>query len=237
MQAKAVDALKFLNSHPALNYPINDGFFANQCFFNSKYSKYGEEEIGPCIIHRDDPEFEKFKDRFEPDDTYIYVNHQEKYGEPWSFDHVRYYYDVSFFVFVGDLTSDKDNYDIHKWDRYSSVVGYEKTFEEMLINCAAKIKEFFGDYDDYQSLLTEDEKTNNNSKNPFQFIPSDTHEKCFSVIHNPDYFDVTQSMINRRWLRAVYKNEWFQKNWPDNFDKLIENTSAWVWDLSKKEII
>lgn len=239
MQGKAIDALHFLDSHPAFNHDTGS-FLSSQCIYAYKCSKYGETELDPCTIWRNDPNFEKFKDKFEEDDDSIYVSHVEKYGEPWKLDHVRYYYDLTISIYEGNFEKDNEQ----SWGRYCAIRGYAKSFDEMIIECSERVKKYFGEYNDYDSLHTAGETQNHKQYDCFLFEDTTTThinprtqktEKCYSMIENPKYLHVASNVINRRWLKKVYQNEWFVENWKDTFNKLIENTPEWVWDLSKSK--
>ena len=239
LQYEASKSLQFLDNHPAL-ISNNMSFLQNQIISMEPVSKYNEGDMGPCCLRRSDPKFEEFKLRFDKDEDYIYVNHQELYGEPWKYDHMRYYYEASFCLYMGKMhkqyTYDPEWY--KNWHRYQGIHGYGSTFEEALTKCANEVKEYFGVFDNSDSLLTSKENNNHNRYSPFYFKRSKTiihnpisgkDEKTVEMKHNKMYIDVTPEMINRRWLKWFAETPYCRKNWKNEFDKLIKKTPDWVW--------
>jgi hypothetical protein len=224
VQAKAALALEFLNNHPALQCSYAEGFFGNNCFYMVPCSKYGEDGGKACTIRRNDPQFKKFKNRFETDDNVIYVSHKEKHGESWKLDHVRYGYDISFFVYDGNFEKTLWTDDAKYWIRYDNVHSYKLNFEESIIDCAKTVKKIYGNFNVWTAFLTEGEIKN--------------HQECDREFNVPDskYIHIPLYVTNRRWLKWFVQTDYCKKYWKNEFDKLIENTPNKIWDLSKGNI-
>ena len=152
---ESIKALEFLRAHPALNADVfGDSLFDGAWFHMEKCCKRGKSEYcknAGITIYRHTKGWEKYKDQFEKEykndlDTpknlqSIDISYEKFYGEPWIFDHVEYWYETTFFVFMGNPYGNiKKQFDYTKWDRYAGPRGNANTFEDMLIDCAEKVK-------------------------------------------------------------------------------------------------
>lgn len=238
IRRKAVTARAFMQSHPAIGE-----YFDSRCFWWSlqEVCKRGITKDGPISVYYDSPEGEKFKAEFEEENAdeleamkkhpfmySLYKSYEEVYGEPWVYDHVEYWWELSFLVFDGDISREsKDRYKNESWGAYGFEQGGALTFEQCLVDAAEVTKKYLGDFDDYKDFHTDEEKANHEEKNPFSFVPSDVihhnpitgkEEKCSTMEHNDDYLNVHSGMINRRWLAWYAKTDRCKKDWDDQFD-------------------
>ena len=221
---KAVKAINFLNCHPALNpellgNSVCDGFMfsMDECCANGE-PKINSRKVN---VYKGDKGWEKYKRIFEkefkdyPDENFqqISIPYEEKYGKKWEFDHVTYWYDVTFYVYDGNPYSRKEVKDFKKWQSYEGVRGKGNSFEDIVIDCARKAKKLFGNFNCYNSFLTEEEKTNHKNNDCFLFkeIPDDPG--CREMLPNSKYADITNGLTNLRWLNWFIKTNEAKKNW------------------------
>jgi hypothetical protein len=161
--------------------------------------------------------------------SYIYKSYKEVFNEPWVFDHMEYWYEITFHVYMGKLTEEK-YFDPKLWGAYGGPHGGGNSFEEMLINAAKDVKRCYGNFKS-QDFVTEEEKKNNKSEQPFFFKPSKNkhknivgeEESCSIIVDNPKYISVNPHVINRRWLEWYTKTPSCKKDWKDEFDPLLKN--------------
>jgi hypothetical protein len=233
---KLLKAWGFLNDHPALIGNSLGNSLSNYFWF-SPYSvcKRGYLKEGPISIYLDskhrngrwEKEFKKkFGDKIEKFDC-IYKSYKEVFEEEWEFDHLEYWYEITFSVFQGDTKSKEISGDWFKnWNSYCGPEGSALTFEGIVIDAAEKIKKCFGDFNSYDSFLTSKEKINHKKYNSFNFVPidkKDSRGKPYSkMIDNPKYITVTVGEFNRRWLKWYVKTDHCKKNWKGEFDKLAK---------------
>jgi hypothetical protein len=170
--------------------------------------------------------WEKFKDRFDeeykddnetPDGLKsIDVPYEEMYGEPWEFDHVEYWYELTFFAFEGnpykEPYEEQGYMDNAAWGRYGGPHGGANTFDDMLIECADKVKAIYGNFDSYNDFITDAEKENNKQDNFFLKETSDS-TPYISMIRNPNYIDVNNGLRNLRWLKWFIETDYCKKEW------------------------
>jgi len=223
-QIKAAKALEFLRDHPALNNDRGDSLFNGAwfhmelCCRNGKSQWAGSDGV---TIWKSDPNWEKHKAYFDEDsddDTpedlkSAKVPYAEVYGEPWVADHMEYWWEVSFYTFASNPYDKKDAYTIDgKWDGYEGVSGGARSFEEMAINAADRVREVFGDFDS-SSFVTEAEEKNHNSVVPMNFKPMEDKPGYSECIFNDKYVDVYQGLINLRWLKWFMGTDYAKKNW------------------------
>ncbi len=240
---KAITALNFLRSHPALNADVfGDSLFEGAWFHMEKCCKRGNSEYcktAGVSIWRGRKGWEKYKDQFEKeykDDAItskslqqIDIPYEQLYGEPWVFDHVEYWYETSFCVFTGNPYGDiKQHMDYLKWAKYAGPEGGANTFEDMLIDCAQKVKKAFGDFDDYNDFLLPEEIKNHKEIsffNNFKPIKSGKHKGCSRMIHNKNRLDIYNGLTNIRWLKWFVETDYCKKNWDyymKDFKKIIK---------------
>jgi len=215
-QTKASEALWFLNDHPGINCPVYGGFMSDCAFCMNPVSKEGVEKMSPVILERGHPRFQEFAHLLDPEDkdlpdADVYVTYEAFYGKPWECDHVDYHCEVDFFAFKGNVTS-VNCHDYANWNRYHGFNLWRPSLEDMLIVAASEVRKIFGPFDG-NSFLTGEERQNHKDVNPFLFEPAG--EGLSTMVHNPKHMDVTEGMINRRWLKWFWPTEQCQKDWGD----------------------
>ena len=183
-------------------------------------------------IYRGTKGWEKYKDLFDKkfkDDKdtpkllqSIRVPYKDFYGYPWKFDHIEYWYEVTFYAFQGDPYDKKDEYDLDKWGGYCGPEGGANNFDEMLIRCANKVKKEFGDFDSYYDMHTKEELANHRKNMPMLFKPIKGDKRGYKTMEsNPKYAHVSTGEINLRWLKWYNQTESCKKKWPNEFDKFV----------------
>lgn len=225
----ACRALEFLREHPAFNASLADSLCNGMWFYMTPCCKrgYSESSKNYMTIYRNSKGWKKFKDRFdreaeedklegsELEFQSINVTYKERFNEPWSFDHVEYWYELSFSVFEGDPYKDSDSWDYKKWGNYQGVEGGAKTFEDMLLDAARKHKKYFGNFKKYQDFHTDAEKRCQKDIQPFHFKPVEGQPKLSEMISNRDYVDVSDGLVNLRWLKWFIEQDYAKKNWKE----------------------
>lgn len=224
---KAANALVFLKGHPAFCADISgDSLFEGAWFSMIKCCKNSMSEASKMgvTIFRGDKGWTKYKDRFEEeykdelDEEFqsIEIPYEEKYGEPWKFDHMEYWCETSFLVYEGNpYSSIKEHYDIKKWGRYSGPNSFANTFEDMLIDCAKKVKKCFGSFDEYKDFRLPEEIRNHKENEVFHMKPitKGKHKGCSEMIHNKEHVDIYSGLVNLRWLKWFIETDYCKKNW------------------------
>jgi hypothetical protein len=239
VRQKAVWARAFMLSHPALG----DHFDSRVWWWSvQKVCKRGisEESAGHMSLSYDAPGSDRFKAEFEEeykDDLGMLKDHpfmctinktyEEIYGEPWVYDHVEYWWEMSFMVYQGGMERDsKDWMSTEKWGAYGFEMGSAPTYEECLVNAAELVRKHLGDFKEYD-FETAEEKANHEGKMPFLFVPSDhifhnkitgRAEACSEMKDNPEYIDVHSGMLNRRWLEWFVKTDYCREKWGTDLD-------------------
>jgi len=238
LQVKAKEAFEFINSHPALDNPAGPACFPCNAmwFYMAPCCKRGISDSSKTKISiwRGQKGWEKFKDQFDKehkDDPTcpktlqrIYVPYKDFYGEPWKFDHMEYWYEITFYAFHGDpyLDDAKEWADPVKWQGYRGPEGGANTFDEMLIDCAKKVKKELGDFNSYYDMHTQKELKNHRKHSPFNFKKLKGNKKGLSTMdRNSDYLSVSPGEINLRWLRWYAKTPMCKKDWGKQFNGLI----------------
>ena len=233
---EAINALDFLRNHPAISPEVlGDSHFDGMWFYMAKCCKRGKSDACKrgVSIYRGEKGWRKFEDRFEEeykDDTdtlkglqSIDVSYEEKYGEPWVFDHVEYWYETTFFVFDGNPYYDlKYHMDYKNWNRYAGPQGGANTYEDMLISCARKVKKELGNFSLYKDFTTDEEKANHKKHSGFNFkkIKSGKHKGFSRMLRNSDYVHVDNGLINLRWLKWFIETDYCKKNWDYSIKEL-----------------
>lgn len=233
IRVKAASALEFLNNHPALTCMHFGGLFDNLWFSMVPCCKRGYSKCEPkeesLHVYRDDPEWnqfaEKFPDRIELFEEgkeskfdQIYLTYEEKFGEPWVFDHIGYWYELSIIVFDGDLN--KPDLYPHNWRKFGTdIEDGAASFEEMLIDIATKVAYCFGDYVLGDNRLLTSEEIQNH----------DEHEKYLTGVTdpliqpNPKYIHIDDNVINRRWLKWYITTEHFKTHHMDELEQIANS--------------
>jgi hypothetical protein len=234
IQVKAKEAFDFLNSHPALINPaFNSSVFGGAIwFFMAKCCKNNlADSAGQVSIYRGMKGWEKYQNKFDKlykDDDLpknlqsIRVPYKDYYGYPWVFDHVEYWYETTFYAFHGNPYSKDDDYKVENWHGYCGPQGGANTFDEMIIKCANRVKEEFGNFDAYYSMHTKKELANHKKNMPMLFKPIKGDKRgCSLMLNNPKYIHISDGEINLRWLSWYNQTEKCKKNWAGEFDPLI----------------
>jgi len=239
---KAIKALDFLRCHPAFSTDVfGDSLFDGAWFMMTECCKRGRTDYSGkhgVTIYRGDKGWRKYEDRFEEEhkddkDTpknlqNIDISYEEWYGEPWKFDHVEYWYETTFFIFEGNpYGAIMEHSDYHKWGRYAGPQGGANTFEDMVINCAKKVKRAFGDFDDFKDFRLPEEIANHKEQDSFNFrdIKSGKSKGFFRMIKNKDSLDVYNGLVNVRWLKWFMTTDYCKKHWDYNmkdFEKTVK---------------
>jgi hypothetical protein len=230
---KAQSMLWFFYCHPALESPIHGPFellsieISNVC-----KNGYTNPMKGMVNLYYTPERYKKFKAEFDKEFKEcsefelkckslisIDIPYEKLYGEKWCSDHIEYWGSLSPLIFLGK--DFKDQYNYKKWQRYSGVEAKGSNFEELIINLGTKFKKIFGDYNK-DDFLTPKETKNNKGKPPFIFKEVKDSKIVGRISKkNPEYINLSESEINRRWLMWFSKTPYCKKNWP----KIIEKTT------------
>jgi hypothetical protein len=213
LQLKARDALYFIDSHPA----INGSFFGVQTslwFSIQTVCKRGHSEysIKDMTIYYSKENYKKFKKEFDKeiaeDQDYfkkcptlvsIQMPYQKVFGEPWIFDHIEYWGELTLHIYKGKKAKEKFNF--LDWDNWEGPHAGGRTYEEMIINLAKKMKKECGNFD-YYSFLTPEEIKNHKEEEVFFWkkVPDTKEHKNYStIIPNKKYIKVSDAEKNLRW--------------------------------------
>ena len=239
----AVDARNFLLSHPAIGDRFDGTLF---WLYPAKVCKRGIDDMskGFIQVHGDDPEAQRFWPEFEKeyeDDPGMLKDHpgmctvtksyEEIHGEPWAYDHVEYWWELSFSVYDGDVSrASKEWIDPRKWGSYALERGSSPSYEQCLVDAAAMVRGRLGDFNEYD-FETVEEKENHKGKEIMLFVPckevyhnpiTGRDERCSEMKDNPDYLYNHSGMLNRRWLLWFRGTDYCRNAWKDEFDKLPE---------------
>jgi len=228
-RVKAINALEFIKNHPAINTDtFGDSLFDGAWFNMDKVCKNGRSECCKknVNIYRDEKGWEKYKDRFEeeykdePEEEKCFqsieIPYEEKYGEPWKFDHVEYWCETVFFVYDGNPYSGvKDHFDIKNWGRYSGPSVKANSFEDMVIKCAKQVKKCFGDFNAYNDFRLPEEIKNRKETDVFNMKPikSGKYKGYTRMLSNKEHVDVYNGLVNLRWLKWFIETDYCKKNW------------------------
>lgn len=232
LQLKARDALNFIRNHPAFAYNSGDSLGSGLWFMMAPCCKRGHSE--QCrdfgvTIYQDNPRWNEFQDLLDKElwDTTdfksIDVPYERMYGEPWEYDHMEYWYELTFFIFDGNPYNFDEQYDISKWGRYSGTEGGANSFEEMIIKVADDVKEIFGDFND-QSFYTPAEKEYQEKNESWSSSPCED-PKLRQIIFNDQYVHVYEGLRNLRWLEWFITTDYAKKNWEHNIDEWQSKTN------------
>jgi hypothetical protein len=144
--------------------------------------------------------------------TKIEVPYEKHFGEPWKFDHIEWWGELSFTLFTGKNVN--KYYDIKDWGSYQGVSVTANSFEELVIATAAKFRKIFGNFSE-EDFLTDREKKNHEKESPFDFTPLKNKKGYNEMKQNKKYLKVTAAEINQRWKKWFLKTDYAKKHWPD----------------------
>jgi hypothetical protein len=225
------DALNFLECHPALGGACFD-LHSNLWYSVQEVCKRGFCRLhdGEIDIHYTPENYKRYKELFDEEMkelpeiekklARVSIPYETHFGEPWTFDHVEYWGELGFKMFIGN---DFNKYfDRDKWGGYCGIETSGRSFEELIINVSKKFKEAFGDFSE-DDFLTKKEKDNHKKEWPFVFIPVEDkkHPGCSEMKHNKKHIDVNSSEINRRWVKWFVKTPYGKKHWKENCEKIL----------------
>ena len=240
----AMNALDFMRNHPSFNPEIlGDSLFDGNWFYMSKCCKRGKSESSRrfMTVYRGQKGWKKFKDKFDreykdSDEPLEYqnicVSYKEFYNEPWVFDHVEYWYETTFFVYDGDPYDKLACMDYKNWSRHSGDRGGANTFEDALIKQARTMRKLYGSFS-HDDFITKTE-LNNHSKNRMfndDFLREENGIRSINCEPNPEYLNVTNGMLNLRWLKWFMTTEYCKKE----YDFSMEEFKSKVDNLDKFE--
>lgn len=226
LRVEAADALDFLRNHPAINPEIlGDSLFDGMWFSMVPCCKNGKSEWAKkgVTIYKGDEGWEKYKAQF--DEEYkddpneelqtIDIPYEEKYGEPWEFDHVEYWYELTFWVFEGNPYHESEYMDYKNWGRYGGPEGGANTFEDMIIECAKEVEKAFGKFNLWNDFRTTEEEKNNSDQIMFFFEPCKDKPEYKEMIRNEQHVDIHNGLTNLRWLKWFVETDYAKENWPE----------------------
>ena len=259
LKLKVVDAYKFLSSHPALSGGTLDGISA-LWWYPVKCCKRGiaQSSSDRLSTHYDDPyRSGRWEDEFRADYTeealsshpgmcVIHKTYDEVFGEPWAFDHVEFWFEITFTVFQGGIEDSKAWMDQKRWGRYQGPEGGARTFEEMLVAAAQAVKEELGNFQESDFYMPE-ELANHAKENPWISRKLDKkelnpitgkEEHFFAMDDNPAYIDVGCHVLNRRWLRWYIETDICKRNWGASFNLVAHGgySDSWMDSSSDEEL-
>lgn len=243
IQLKAKESLDFIRSHPAFTFDNGDSICPGVWFMMAPCCK--RNRINSSItIYQDNPHWEDYIDLLdkdiwdETDFKSIDVPYERMYGEPWVYDHMEYWYEITFFVFEGNPYISEDLYDSRKWGRYGGPEGGASSFEEMLIKIADDVKNNFGDFNVYDHFHTPAEKNNHEIEKYCTWLPCE-NLKLRQMVFNNKYIDVLDSLINLRWTEWFMTTKYAKKNWRSSFKqwrKFVNNIKVFE-DSNRRDIL
>jgi len=226
---KAYSSLMFLREHPSISPDITGDSLADGVWFMmAPCCKNGRSESGKdyISINKGDPGWEKYKDKFDeeykdcPDEEFqsVDVPYEEVYGEPWAYDHMEYWYEITFFVFDGNpYESDiMEQYNPKNYMRYGGPHGGALSFEDMAIKVADEVKEIYGDWNSYPDFYKQTELKCQDVEDYGMFEAQNGLEvNIRKWKSNDNYVDVNQGLINLRWLKWFIETDYAKKEWAE----------------------
>lgn len=216
MQMKARDAIDFMENHPA----ISNNFFTLQSllwFSIQTVCKHGysEHSSKTVSVYNKGKDAIRFKDQFEkemkaddslkdtPSLVTIEIPYKDYFGEPWEFDRVECWGELSICIYDPKIKS-ADKRD--KWQIWCGVESSGSSYEELMINLAKLVKKNYGNFDS-QSFKTDEEKKNNKTVEPFLFKELKNKKGYSQMLHNPEYIFVSDEEKNLRWQKWMKENK------------------------------
>jgi hypothetical protein len=230
---KARDTIYQLSSHPALADPFFT-LFGLITIDIEQVCKHGHiRPMKGCIQISNTPQnYKKYKKEFDKEfKEYTKeeldlegkliradVPYEKVYGEPWAPDHVEYWGDLTFCVFLGK--NFKNWHERSCWERYAGTTASGRSFEDMIIKLGRNFFKTYGKFTE-EDFLTSEEKENHTKEKIFFFRPIKKRGrfKTSRLVRNRKYKRVETSEINRRWLKWYATTE-DSKRWGSS----IENT-------------
>ena len=225
LQLKCRDAYYFIDAHPAINVMM---FGVQQSIWHSIQTvckrAYSEDAIRGVSVYNTGKNAKRFKKQFElerkeDEDFYdkypslikIEVPYEELYGEPWKFDHIEYWGELTYHIYDTNSTAKEKD----RWLPWSGCSASGRTYEEMIINLAKALKKNCGNFG-YDSFMTDKELKNNKEHLCFFLEPiEDTkaYKYMTELIHNPKFITVTDAQKNIRWQEWMLINKEKTFNW------------------------
>ena len=237
MHLKAQEMIIRFERHPTM--PPLSSLWNSLDFSIQQVCKRGwmEPFRGMVDVSKTPANYKKYKDLFDKEmeeeytgeelelgDSFVTIEvpYKEVYGEDWKPDHIEYWGDTTFKVFIGK-DFDKD-WDMKNWDNYAGVSASGRTFEEMIVNLGKKFFKTFGDFTE-SDFLTAAEKKNHEKYMPFYF------KKCeddrFSTMEtNKKFKRVSAAEINRRWVKWFAGTEYGKENWGNDLKKILAGKNS-----------
>lgn len=231
---KARDTLWFLGCHPATGHMVFDVMSLLDIDIVSVCKNGYAEPIKGCISMWYTPErYKKYKAEFDKEFkeytqeelktqkklVRIHVPYEKVYGEKWAPDHIEYWGEMAFVVYVGkDFNKEHDR---TKWQTMSGIETSGRSFEELIINVGIEFKKIFGNFD-HDKVLTQRERLNNKGKLPFVFKKVKGNDRGRSMHPNKSYIRVGPAEENRRWLKWFSKTPYCKKNWSKTVKAILE---------------
>jgi hypothetical protein len=225
-----------LSCHPALPDPV---FTVQQlmCLDIAQVCKHGyTEPIKGCLDIRNTPQnYKRFKKEFDNEfKEYtpaeldlerglirVKIPYETIYGKKWKPDHIEYWGELSFCVFIGK--DYKKWIELSNWERYAGISATGKTWEETITKLGRKFFKAYGKFNE-ENFLTPTEKKNH--KKEFIFLTKPAKKQgCRGsyLIHNPKHILIHASEINRRWLKWFAKTEEGKEKW-NSFKDILTNS-------------
>jgi hypothetical protein len=160
----------------------------------------------------------------------INISYEERFDEPWKYDHIEYWWELSFVVFQGNLNRKSYDYsEPKKWDSYGFEQSGATTWEQCLVDMAAKVKEHLGDFSEYKDFVNDFEKKNHKenpliSRKPKKLVKGKNLKGYVSVNFNDEkYWRVHTGITNRRWLQWFVTTDYCKKHWEGMFDDMAKH--------------
>lgn len=151
--------------------------------------------------------------------TRIRLPYKDVYGEPWKFDHVEYWGEMTFYVYKEKTF--KDWFKQEAWDPCCGPECSALSYEELIIKLGHL---FFKDYGSKldTDYLTDKERKNHDKYWPFITTPCKGKKNVgYSRLdRNPKYIEVNEAELNRRWLKWYVNTPHGLKYW-EGFKKYI----------------
>lgn len=230
--SKTIDAINFINNHPAM---INSAFSSNGLSDNiwfsiNQVSKHGYNKYAGkygITIYPNNKRWNEFINLMDEDISKYPINEQSInipyetfFGEPWEFDKIEYWYEITFSIFGGNPYSFKDQYDNKFWQRYGHIDGGSNSFEQMVIDIAKKVKYIYGDFK-LEDFYTKSEIKYREDENNKSLIEIGDHR----LTKNEEYIDINDSLLNIRWLEWFIETDYAKKQWDyylNDWKKIID---------------
>jgi hypothetical protein len=196
-----MDAVKFLEEHPALNKFFDESPICEGLWYRIwEFCKHGHIESEYVI------------DEGSSDDPAPMVTHEERYGEPWSFDHLEYWWELIGYVYLGvpcrryPFSENTALWHVLPGPESKDLEISARTFEDCIIQAAEAAREFFGDYSLDDMLTLEERDGRDNPDSP----------------HGEKYFNLSEFSLNRRWFERWVEDHKDDEEWMDEWSCSID---------------